>query len=126
MTKSVAYTQPINPILVSNPVVKIRGITIGEASSNFYYGANILLLGIAGLLLFFYIIQANVIAADKYKIKILNEKLTSLNEFETSLAVQKSEAENPSELMEFARSRNMVEAKNITYLFENGNVALKQ
>lgn len=104
MTKSVAYAQPINPILVS----------------------NIFLLGIAGLLLSFYIIQANIIAADKYKIKILNEKLTSLNEVETSLAAQKSEAENPSGLMEFARSRNMVEAKNITYLFENGNVALKQ
>lgn len=104
MTKLIARAQTINPILIS----------------------NILLLGIAGLLLSFYIIQANNIAADKYKIKILGERLTSLNEVRTSLEAQRAEIDNPSGLMEFALSRNMVEAKNITYLFENGNVALKQ
>lgn len=104
MTKPVICAQTIDPILIS----------------------NILLLGIAGLLLSFYIIQANNIAADKYNIKILSEKLTSLNEVKTSLEAQRAEIDNPSELMEFAQSRNMVEAKNITYLFENGNVALRQ
>ena len=79
MTKTQA--QPINPILVS----------------------NVILLGIFGLLLSFYIVQANMIAADKYKVKILNEKLTSLNEVRTSLVAQRSETEDPSELMEFAR-----------------------
>ncbi|MBI2064163.1 MAG: hypothetical protein HYT66_00405 [Candidatus Yanofskybacteria bacterium] len=101
MTKT--QIQPINPILVS----------------------NVILLGIFGLLLSFYIIQANIIAADKYKVKILNEKLTSLNEIRTSLAAERSETEDPSELMEFARAKGMIEAKNITYIFENGNVALK-
>ena len=102
MTKT--QIQPINPILVS----------------------NVILLGLFGLLLSFYIIQANIIAADKYKVKILNEKLTSLNEIRTSLAAERSETEDPSELMEFARAKGMIEAKNITYIFENGNVALRQ
>lgn len=95
--------QPINPILVS----------------------NVILIAVFGLLLSFYIIQANMIAADKYQVKFLNEKLTSLNEVRTSLAAQRSETEDPSELMEFARAQGMVEAKNVTYIFENGNVALR-
>ena len=101
MTKT--QVQPINPILVS----------------------NVILLGIFGLLLSFYIVQANMIAADKYKVKILNEKLTSLNEVRTSLAAQRSGTEDPSELTEFAQARGMVQAKNVTYIFENGNVALQ-
>ena len=105
MTKT--QIQPINPI---NPILV----------------SNVILLGLFGLLLSFYIIQANIIAADKYKVKILNEKLTSLNEIRTSLAAERSETEDPSELMEFARAKGMIEAKNITYIFENGNVALRQ
>ena len=41
-----------------------------------------------------------------------------------SLVLEKSDLEDPAELMEFALSKGMVEAKNITYVFENGNVAL--
>jgi hypothetical protein len=104
MKKTNAQIQPINPILVS----------------------NVILLGVLGLLLSFYIIQANMIAADRYKVKILNEKLTSLNEARTSLSAQRSETEDPSELAEFARSRGMVQASNVAYIFENGNVALQR
>lgn len=102
MTK--AKIQPINPILVS----------------------NVILLGVVGLLLSFYIVQANMIAADKYSVRMLNEKLTVLNESRTSLAAEMSESGDPSELMEFARSRGMVQALSITYVFENGNVALQR
>lgn len=87
---------------------------------------NVTLLGIAILTLSFYVIQANMVATNKYKVQILNEKLVSLNEVRTSLTAQRSETEDLSMLMKFAVSRNMVEAKNITYLFENGDVALKQ
>lgn len=104
MTKTNIQIQSLNPVFIS----------------------NIILLGIAALALSFYIIQANMIATDKYEIKILGEKLTSLNEVLTTLSVQRSQAEDPSALMEFARSRNMIEAKNITYIFENGDVALRQ
>ena len=102
MTK--VQIQPINPILTS----------------------NVILLGIAALALFFYIIQANMMATDKYKIKALGDKLTSLNEVLTSSAVQRSQWEDLSGLLEFARSKNMVEAKSVTYIFENGDVALQR
>lgn len=102
--KANSQIQPINPILVS----------------------NVILLGVLGLLLSFYIIQANMIAADRYQVKILNEKLASLNEVRTSLDAQRNDLEDPSELMEFAKARGMVEAKDVSYIFENGNVALQQ
>ena len=101
MTKT--QIQPIDPILVS----------------------NVILIGVVGLLLSFYIIQANMIAADKYKAKALDGRLTSLNEIKTSLVAEISKIEDPSELMKFARANGMVEAKNITYIFENGNIALR-
>ncbi|MEX2090546.1 MAG: hypothetical protein WD989_00205 [Candidatus Paceibacterota bacterium] len=104
MTKASAQIQPVNPILVS----------------------NVILFGILGLLLSFYVIQANMIAADRYNIKILNEKLASLNEVRTSLVAERSKTEDQSKLIEFALSIGMVEAKNVSYVFENGNVALRQ
>lgn len=103
MTQTNLHSPTVNPILVS----------------------NIILLGVLGLVLSFYIIEANMIATDKYRIKVLDEKLTSLNEVRTSLAAKRSAVEDPSGLMDFAKSHNMVEAKNVTYMFENGNVALR-
>jgi len=88
--------------------------------------ANVILLGVVGLLLSFYIVQANMIAADKLKIKTLNERLTSINESKTSLAAEVSELDDPSELMEFAKENGMVQASKVTYIFENGNVALQR
>jgi len=85
---------------------------------------NTIILLIAGLLMIYYVVQANIIAASNYKINLLNQKLESLNEVRSNLAAQKSSMEEPAKVFEFALSQNMVEAKNVAYLFENGNVAL--
>lgn len=86
---------------------------------------NMIILLIAGLLMIYYVVQANVIAAGNYKISILNQKLESLNEIHSSLAAQKSSMEDPARVLDFALSQNMVEAKNAVYLFENPDVALR-
>ena len=86
---------------------------------------NTIILLIAGLLMIYYVVQANIIAASNYKISMLNQKLESLNEVSSLLAAQKSAMEDPAKILEFALSHNMVEAKNAVYLFENGNVALR-
>lgn len=86
---------------------------------------NAILLLIVGLLTIYYVVQANIIAASNYKISILNQKLGSLNEIRSSLASQKSSMEDPSRVLNFALSQNMVEVKNTVYLFEDGEVALR-
>lgn len=79
---------------------------------------------IAGLLMVYYVVQANVIAASSYKISLLSQELESLNETRSSLVAQKSLMEDPAKVLSFALSQNMVEAKNAVYLFENPDVAL--
>lgn len=86
---------------------------------------NVIALLIVGLLVIYYIVQANIIAASNYKINLLSQKLESLNEVRSSLIIQKSEIEDPVKILDFALSQNMVEVKNAVYLFENGNVALR-
>lgn len=83
-----------------------------------------IVLLIAGLLVVYYVVQANIIAASNYKVGLLNQQLESLNEVRSSLAVQKSSMEDPARILDFALSQNMVEAKNVVYLFENKEVAL--
>ena len=87
---------------------------------------NVVLFLIAGLLVIYYIVQANIISASNYKISMLNQKLELLNEIHGSLAAQKSSMEDLARVLEFALSQNMVETENTTYLFESGNVALQR
>ncbi len=87
---------------------------------------NTIILLIAGLLIIYYVVQANIIAASNYKVSMLNQKLETLNEVRSSLAAQKSSMEDPARILDFALSQNMVEAKNPVYLFENGNVAYEK
>lgn len=86
---------------------------------------NAIILLVVGLLMIYYVVQANIIAANNYKISALNQKLESLNEIRSSLASQKSSMEDPARVLNFALSQNMVEVKNAAYLFEDGEVALR-
>ncbi len=101
----------------------VKALNYNSVSTVFIINAGVLL--IASLLVIYFVIQANIIAASSYKISQLNQELQSLNETRSSLAVQKSAMEDPARLLDFALSQNMVEAKNAAYIFENGNVALR-
>src|SRR3989344_6817870 len=99
-----------------------------EATNNYIsiiFIFNVTLSLIVGLLVIYYVVQANIIAASEYKISLLNQRLESLNEIRSSLEAQKSLMEDPTKILDFALSQNMVEAKNVVYLFENGDVALR-
>ncbi len=77
------------------------------------------------LMLVYYVVVANSITAWDYKIQKISEKLLSLNEEGSSLMAQRAHLEDTGLLDSFAKSSNMVEAKNVVYLFENKNVALR-
>lgn len=86
---------------------------------------NMLLLGAASLLLFYYIIIADRISSKNYKFQSLQNKIESLSEANTVLMSQKLSLDNPSLITNFAQSHNLVEAKNVSYIFENKDVAKK-
>ncbi|OGN07424.1 MAG: hypothetical protein A3B86_01600 [Candidatus Yanofskybacteria bacterium RIFCSPHIGHO2_02_FULL_38_22b] len=84
---------------------------------------NLLLVGFGVCLLFYYVVLANSIAQTNYRIQILQDKISTLAETNSTLMSQKISKENPVALLEFARANNFVEARNISYIFANKNVA---
>ena len=84
---------------------------------------NIVLIGTASLLLSYYVIMANVVASKNYRMQTLRDQIELLTEANNGLMAQKLLLETPNTLFEFAKSHSLVEAKNISYIFENKNVA---
>ncbi len=72
----------------------------------------------------YYISEVNSATSVKYNISSLRNQITHLSEQQNLLTAKKSATENPVAALMFAQSQNMVEAKDIVYIFENGNVAL--
>lgn len=86
---------------------------------------NIVFIGVAMLLLFYYIMMANSIASKNYEIQALREKVVFLTEQSSVFMSQKLILEAPAAILNFAKSNYLVEARNISYIFENKDVALK-
>ena len=84
---------------------------------------NFIMIGVASLLLFYYVMVANMITTKNYKIQTLRDKLEVLTELNGSLMSRKITLESPTTLLEFARAQSFIEARNIVYIFENKNVA---
>lgn len=98
--------------------------TIGE--KDIVLWVNFALIGVVVLLFFYYVMMANSIAAKNYKAQTLRDKMGVLSEAGGLLMAEKLILESPVALVEFAKSSNLVEARNILYIFENRNVALQK
>ena len=77
------------------------------------------------ILMTYYILQANLIAAYQYQIKLINDKMISAQELNARLNTDLAGLLSPTKLSSFAAQRQMVPAGDTVYLFTNGNVALK-
>lgn len=97
--------------------------TIGEKDMVLW--VNFALIGVVALLFFYYVMMANSIASKNYQIQTLRDKMGVLSEASGLLMAEKLILESPTALFEFAKSSNLVEARNILYIFENRNVAQK-
>ena len=80
----------------------------------------------ATMLFFYYVMMANAIASKNYKTQVLREKIQSLAETNSVLMTKKLILETPMALLEFAKAQQLVEARNISYIFEGKNVALRR
>jgi hypothetical protein len=84
---------------------------------------NVSLIGVALLLLFYYVAIANSVTSKNYKVQVLREKIELLSEENSTLMSQKMLLENPLTLSELAKTRDLVQAGNVSYIFENKDVA---
>jgi hypothetical protein len=82
---------------------------------------NIVLVGAALAFMLYYVLQANVIAANSYKLKTLTDKANALQE--ARVALTSGVADDPSMVTAFAVSHNMVSANDAARIFEKVNVA---
>lgn len=87
---------------------------------------NILLIVLILISALTYVVWANIVTVHTYSLSSLQDELNKLNETHALLANQKSLASDPGTIKEYARDHGMVEAGNISYIFESGDVALEQ
>ncbi|MEK7138461.1 MAG: hypothetical protein AAB787_03050 [Patescibacteria group bacterium] len=102
--------KPFDWSILSNPVVAINIIFICLLVAGFAY----------------YIAEVNAVASGRYYISAQRVEISKLTETQSLLSAEKSETENPVSATIFAQSQHMIEAKDIVYVFENNNVALRR
>ena len=111
-------------VIAMSPIIAQSGVkTLNKTSNVFVYGLNILLVSLALVLALVYVWQANIIAADNYKIKTLTEKINSLEE--QNVASASGLTNDPSMIAEFAQNHNMVQATDVVHIFERGAVSVR-
>jgi hypothetical protein len=74
----------------------------------------------------YYIAGVNAVASGEYNIASHRIQVAKLMEAQSSLVLEKSATENPLAALSFAQAKNMTEAKDAIYIFENNNVALQR
>ena len=63
-------------------------------------------------------------ASSEYHAASLRNQIAHLNDQQSTLTAEKSATEDPAAAQAYAQTQGMVQAKDILYVFENGNVAL--
>jgi len=87
---------------------------------------NFSLAALAAGLLLYYVLTANAISSDKYLLRTLDNRVISLSETHTSLTQQQADLASLTLLESFAKAHGMVEAQEVSYLFEGNNVAYRR
>lgn len=93
-----------------NPIIAINMVLICLLAGGFAY----------------YIAGVNAVASGEYNISAKRTKIAKLAESQSLLTAEKSATEDPVAAMAFAQAQHMTEAKDIVYVFENNNVALRK
>lgn len=105
-------------VLHHNSHTPTAGIAIGRA------GWMNLALAIVGLLLLlYYVMQVNVLAASAWQLKDARQRLATLREGRDALIAQAAQLDDRPVLEELARSSGLVPAENVVYLVQPSAVA---
>ena len=118
MSRAHALTHSSRPVVAKSSVADFASGMSRLARINLALCAAIIAL-VAG-----FIFQANSGASNKYHVKALEDRLAVISEENALLTSRKTEIEDAGFLAEFAESRGMVQNKQTTALFGQGDVAL--
>lgn len=115
--------------MIQKPLNINKNIVNSRVTNFDYTGIGVLnmfLLTATIFLVIYYVFISNMTTASNYKVGTLNDKLSELMEFNGLLTAKKLSVEDSSLIFNFAQNHNMVEARSIVHIFENGGVALQK
>ncbi|MBX4190293.1 hypothetical protein KW791_03305 [Candidatus Parcubacteria bacterium] len=104
---------------------KLSSKNLPQSDRTSYQLINSGLFSLCGAMILCYIVWANAAAGGNYAVSQLREHVTALTEVNSALSSGKITPENPNEVLEFAVRQQMIPAQHASYIFENGDVALK-
>lgn len=113
-------------------VSDLHGLRINRAIGriktvpNFWVSFNFGLMALVGILLIWYAMTVNYLAASGYQEEILKAKLQLISEQNIQLTGQKERSLSLSVLSNFARKTGLVEASNPLYILEKSGLAQRQ
>lgn len=87
---------------------------------------NMFLVATTVFLIIYYVTISNTITSSKYKLSLLEKKLTDLIEKNSFLTAQKLSVDNFSAILGFAGTYRLVETRHVTHMFEKSGVAIQR
>ena len=87
---------------------------------------NLTLIGIFVLMLFAYVMQMNSITSKNYQIKLLNGRISSLNESNSVLSVSRSAIDDIDAIDAFAKANNMIKSDGSIAMYGDTGVAMQR
>jgi hypothetical protein len=105
-------------------VYNLKGTQITKSEP--WHMVNLALLGVFVLMLFIYVMQMNSITSRNYQIKLLNGKISSLNESNSVLSVSKSAIDDLDAIESFAKANNMIKSDGSVAMYGDTGVAIQR
>ena len=87
---------------------------------------NLALIGLAAVLLLYYVLTANTVAANQYHTQALSQQVQALSETHMTLTQEQARLGDSSMLATFASQYGMVVANEASYVFDGGKVAYQR
>ena len=91
--------------------------------TSLFGGANGILGVVVVSLLVYYVVQANMLAADTWRLRTMQDELTRVRDVRAQLVAQQSQLEDRTVLTQSAVAAGMVPAGTIASLTQTANVA---
>lgn len=106
-----------------NPQPHIHHNQATAVHPGLFDGANRILLVAVVVLLLYYVVQANTLAADTWRLRAAQDQLSSLRSTRDGIVAQQGQLSDRSVLTQLAAQQGMVPAGTVAYLIQSSDVA---
>lgn len=105
-------------------VYNAKCVRIIQAES--WFVVNAVLVGLFVIMLLVYVMQINGATTKNYRIKLLNDKISSLNDTQSALFASKSAVDDIALIEGYARANSMIKGDGSVALYGDAGVAMQR